>query len=107
MPTNEVVLEELDKRSHMHPFTLVADHLETGPKVMVEGRGLVVKDNHGHEYIDSMAGLWCVNVGWGREELVAAMSENGPALYGPGLDYASSASDHGVVLLSTAGHHRV
>ena len=42
---------------------------------MVEGQGVVVKDNHGHEYIDSMAGLWCVNVGWGREEIVATISE--------------------------------
>jgi L-2,4-diaminobutyrate transaminase len=71
----DVSLEEMDKQSHLHPFTLLADHLKTGPKVMLEGQGVTVRDNLGHEYIDSMAGLWCVNVGWGREEIVTAISE--------------------------------
>ncbi|MDH3674370.1 MAG: aminotransferase, partial [Anaerolineae bacterium] len=71
----DVSLEEMDKQSHLHPFTSLADHLKTGPKVMLEGQGVMVRDNHGNEYIDSMAGLWCVNVGWGREEIVSAISE--------------------------------
>jgi adenosylmethionine-8-amino-7-oxononanoate aminotransferase len=52
----DVSLEEMDKQTHLHPFTSLADHLKTGPKVMLEGQGVMVRDNHGNEYIDSMAG---------------------------------------------------
>ena len=37
--------------------------------MIVEGRGAVIKDIQGHEYIDGLAGLWNVSVGHGREEL--------------------------------------
>ena len=40
--------------------------------VMVEGRGSTLIDSEGNEYIDGMAGLWCVNVGYGQERLVEA-----------------------------------
>jgi L-2,4-diaminobutyrate transaminase len=39
---------------------------------MVEGQGIRVKDAQGREYLDAMAGLWCVNVGYGRQEIVDA-----------------------------------
>jgi L-2,4-diaminobutyrate transaminase len=73
--TLDVSVEEMDKRSLLHPFTALAAHLESGPKVMTEAKGVRIKDNHGNEYIDGMAGLWCVNVGWGREEMVTAITE--------------------------------
>ena len=72
--TPTVSLEEMDKQSHLHPFTPLADHLKVGPKVIVEGKGVRIKDNHGKEYIDAMAGLWCVNIGWGREEMAEAIA---------------------------------
>jgi len=42
------------------------------PMVMVEGRGATLIDSDGNEYVDGMAGLWCVNVGYGQERLVEA-----------------------------------
>jgi L-2,4-diaminobutyrate transaminase len=42
---------------------------------MAEARGTRIRDRAGREYIDAMAGLWCVNVGYGREEIVEAMAE--------------------------------
>jgi adenosylmethionine-8-amino-7-oxononanoate aminotransferase len=42
------------------------------PIVMVEGRGSTLIDAEGKEYIDGMAGLWCVNAGYGQERLVEA-----------------------------------
>jgi L-2,4-diaminobutyrate transaminase len=65
-------LAEIDRQTSLHPFTSIADHLEHGPRVMVEGRGIRVKDSEGREYLDGMAGLWCVNVGYGRREIVDA-----------------------------------
>ncbi len=76
----DVSIEEMDKRSVLHPFTPITAHLETGPKVMTEARGVRIKDNQGKEYIDGMAGLWCVNIGWGREEMVTAIAEQAQKL---------------------------
>lgn len=62
-------IEELDKKYLFHPFTALADHEKNGPSVIVRGEGVRLEDNHGNSYIDAMAGLWCVNVGYGRREI--------------------------------------
>src|SRR5690606_32895246 len=58
---------------HMHPFT---DHREMsgegGPLVIARARGSQLWDTDGKRFIDGMAGLWCVNLGYGRDELVDA-----------------------------------
>jgi len=74
-PVSTISLEEIDKENFLHPFTPIASHLETGPKVIVQGKGIYITDNHGKKYLDGMAGLWCVNIGWGRDEMVEAMAE--------------------------------
>ena len=67
-------LEDLDRRSVFHPFTAIQDHLDSGPLVITDASGVRVRAHDGREYIDAMAGLWCVNVGYGRTELVEAMT---------------------------------
>ena len=42
------------------------------PRIWVEGRGAIIKDADGREYIDGLAGLWNVHVGHGRRELADA-----------------------------------
>lgn len=42
---------------------------------MVSGSGTTLTDDHGRTYLDAMAGLWCVNVGYGRPELADAMRD--------------------------------
>ncbi len=64
----------IDRASLFHPFTSVADHLRDGPLIIAEGRGVRVKDINGQEYLDGMAGLWCVNMGYGRQEITDAMA---------------------------------
>jgi len=67
-------IEALD-RAWLHPFTSIAEQ-ETHPGlVIVEGRGTRVRDASGRWYLDAMAGLWCVNVGYGRAEIAAAIAE--------------------------------
>ncbi|MCZ6783142.1 MAG: aminotransferase [Proteobacteria bacterium] len=68
-------LAELDKQSLLHPFTSISEHLEGGPRIMDRAQGVIIRDRDGREYIDAMAGLWCVNVGYGREEIAHAMAE--------------------------------
>jgi len=46
------------------------------PMVVVEGKGLIVKDIRGREYLDAVSGgVWCVNVGYGRESIAKAVGE--------------------------------
>jgi L-2,4-diaminobutyrate transaminase len=66
-------LNDLDRQFFFHPFTALSDHERNGPLVMVAGEGVWLEDNRGKRYIDSMAGLWCVNVGYGRREIADAI----------------------------------
>ncbi|GAB1362951.1 hypothetical protein MASR1M32_21870 [Rhodobacter sp.] len=67
LPTAE--LQKLDAAHHIHPFT-DADGLEAkGARVITRGEGVWLTDSEGHRIIDGMAGLWCVNIGYGRKEL--------------------------------------
>ena len=65
----------MDKRCHLHPFTSVAAILQDGPLVLDKARGVYVEDDRGRELIDGAAGLWCVNVGHGREEIITAIEK--------------------------------
>lgn len=67
-------LETLDKERVLHPATSIADHLKTGPRIMAEGAGVTLTDTAGRRYIDAVAGLWCVNIGYGRSEVGDAMA---------------------------------
>ena len=40
---------------------------------MTEAKGCYVTDQDGKSYLDTLAGLWCVNVGYGREEIAEAV----------------------------------
>jgi putrescine aminotransferase len=69
-PTAE--LQALDSAHHMHPFTHSNGLAAQGPRVITSANGVWLKDSEGHEIIDGMAGLWCVNIGYGRDELADA-----------------------------------
>ena len=73
--THNLSLEEMDKQSFLHPYTAHKSHLETGPDIIVSGKGVRLTNAAGKEYIDGMAGLWCVNIGWGHQEVVDAIAK--------------------------------
>ncbi|MGL3820673.1 aminotransferase [Sphingopyxis sp. R3-92] len=60
----------LDDRHHLHPFSDPRELAERGTTIITRGRGSYVWDSEGKKILDGMAGLWCVNVGYGRDELV-------------------------------------
>src|SRR5882757_3784609 len=68
-------VSELDRRHVFHPYTVLGQHEEDGPLMIVEGSGSRLRDDRGREYIDAMAGLWCVNVGYGRAEIAEALRD--------------------------------
>ncbi|ATX66408.1 aspartate aminotransferase family protein [Roseinatronobacter bogoriensis] len=69
-PTAE--LQALDAAHHMHPFTANAALGAKGARIITRASGVRLTDSDGAELIDGMAGLWCVNIGYGREELAEA-----------------------------------
>ena len=56
----------------IHPLTDHSRLPETGPLVLVRGEGCELVAEDGHRLIDGMAGLWAVNLGHGREDLIEA-----------------------------------
>ncbi len=68
-------LRKLDQAHHLHPFTDHRAMHAVGTHVIRSARGSTVVDEDGRELIDGLAGLWCVNVGYGREEIVQAVAE--------------------------------
>ncbi|MBN8631986.1 MAG: aspartate aminotransferase family protein [Rhodobacterales bacterium] len=67
LPTAE--LQRLDAAHHFHPFTDNAALAAKGARVITRGEGVWLTDSEGNKIIDGMAGLWCVNIGYGRKEL--------------------------------------
>jgi L-2,4-diaminobutyrate transaminase len=74
-PAHNLPLSEMDKESHLHPVTSIADQLRSGPQIIRTGSGVTIQDIDGRSYVDAMAGLWCVNVGYGRDVLADAAAE--------------------------------
>ena len=67
MPTAE--LQAIDAAHHMHPFTANDELAAKGARVITRASGVTLTDSEGERILDAMAGLWCVNIGHGRDEL--------------------------------------
>ena len=62
-------LQQIDAAHRLHPFTDHKELREAGSRIITHEKGPFIYDFEGDEILDGMAGLWCVNVGYGREEL--------------------------------------
>ncbi|MFC3722187.1 aspartate aminotransferase family protein [Neoaquamicrobium sediminum] len=65
-------LQEIDGAHHLHPFTDHKDLRAAGTRIITRADGPFIYDSEDNELLDGMAGLWCVNVGYGRHELAEA-----------------------------------
>ena len=64
---------QLDLRHHLSPFSdYLARQEAGGNRIIVEAEGCWLTDSEGHKLLDAMAGLWCVAIGYGRNELAEA-----------------------------------
>jgi 4-aminobutyrate--pyruvate transaminase len=61
-----------DIHYHLHPYTNAIKHQEIGPRIIERGEGIYVFDDQGKQYIEAMAGLWSVAVGFNEQRLVDA-----------------------------------
>lgn len=66
-----------DRNTVLHPFTNLKDFASGklgDPTIVESGKGIRITDSTGREYIDGFAGLYCMNVGYGRTEVAEAIS---------------------------------
>lgn len=77
MPASEAAeLKRLDVAHHLPGQTDYKLQAELGgSRIIVRAEGCTIHDAEGHAILDGMAGLWCVNAGYGREELAKAAYE--------------------------------
>jgi 4-aminobutyrate---pyruvate transaminase len=68
-------LEALDLARVFHPNTNLAALHRGRPLVLTRGKGVHVFDDHGKQYIEAMAGLWCTTLGYGDDELARTAYE--------------------------------
>lgn len=74
-------LQEMDRHNLFHPFTALKTFDETGPSLtIVSGSGSTLTDSNGGTYLDAMAGLWCVNIGYSRPEMAEALAQQANTL---------------------------
>ncbi len=66
----EQTLVEKDRQNVWHHISPYVE--KSPPMIWAKGEGAWVTDHEGNRYLDGMSGLWCVNVGYGREELAKA-----------------------------------
>jgi putrescine aminotransferase len=73
--TDTASLQRLDADHHLHPFNDNAALAKKGTRILTRGEGVYVWDSNGNKLLDAFAGLWCVNIGYGRSELGAVASK--------------------------------
>ncbi|MDI7861218.1 aspartate aminotransferase family protein [Rhizobiaceae bacterium n13] len=66
-------LGAIDAAHHLHPFSDMKKLNAAGTRIIQRAEGVHVFDSNGKKYLDAFAGLWCVNVGYGRREIADAV----------------------------------
>jgi L-2,4-diaminobutyrate transaminase len=76
MLTNDT-LDRWDRDFFLHPSTHLASHArgESPSRIVTGGSGVYIEDRDGNRLLDAFAGLYCVNVGYGRSEIADAIAE--------------------------------
>ncbi|MDN7140598.1 aspartate aminotransferase family protein [Pseudomonas sp. JQ170] len=95
--------QDLSRDHHLAPFSDYKQLKEKGPRIITKAEGVHLWDSEGNKILDGMAGLWCVAVGYGREELVQVAAKQMRELpyynlffqtaHPPALELAKAVSD--------------
>jgi L-2,4-diaminobutyrate transaminase len=70
-------LDAWDRENFLHPSTHLAQHRrgETTSRIVERAKGVYIEDRDGNRLLDAFAGLYCVNVGYGRTEIADAIAK--------------------------------
>ncbi|WP_172328724.1 aminotransferase [Mangrovicoccus sp. HB161399] len=90
-PGRATSASEADARHVLHPWADLSGLGEQDPLIISRAKGVRVQDSAGKEYLDAIGGMWCMTLGYGREELADAMAAQARrmAYYTPFGDVAS------------------
>ena len=72
---NTQELWRMDRDHYIHPWTDFSVFKDEGSLVIAESEGAYVFDSDGKRYLDGIGGLWCVNIGYGNEEMAEAIAD--------------------------------
>ena len=74
-------LDEWDRGTFFHPSTHLAQFArgDMPNRIVTGGKGVYIEDHNGNKLLDGFAGLYCVNVGYGRSEVADAIADRGRA----------------------------
>jgi adenosylmethionine-8-amino-7-oxononanoate aminotransferase len=74
-PAEESRLVRADKAHHMHGYHVFDEHAEQGSLNIAAGNGAYIYDTQGNRFLDAVGGMWCTNIGLGREEMAGAIAD--------------------------------
>jgi len=83
-------LKQQDIRHHLHPWQHFASFAADGALLIEKGEGAYIQDVSGRQYLDAVGGIWCTNLGLGRQDMAEAISQQVRE-----LAYANPFSDMG------------
>ncbi len=98
-------ISRMDRETVLHPFTPVRAYEENetgGPRIVETGKGIRITDAKGVTSIDGFAGLYCVNIGYGRTEVADAIAEQAHK-----LAYYHSYAGHTTEALARLSHRLI
>ncbi len=69
-------LDQWDRENFFHPSTHLAQHArgESASRIVTGGAGVFIEDREGNRLLDAFSGLYCVNVGYGRQDIAEAIA---------------------------------
>ena len=81
-------LDQWDHDHFFHPSTHLGQFArgELKNRIVTGGEGVHISDREGNKLLDAFAGLYCVNIGYGRQEVADAIAEQARELYGEALE---------------------
>jgi L-2,4-diaminobutyrate transaminase len=95
------MLDQWDRENFFHPSTHLGQHArgESPNRIVTGGKGVFIEDRDGNRLLDAFAGLYCVNVGYGRSEIADAIAKQAKE-----LSYYHSYVGHGTEASVTLAH---
>ena len=72
---NHDPLVQADKAHYMHGYHMFDEHAEQGALNIQAGDGAYIHDTQGNRFLDAVGGMWCTNIGLGREEMALAIAD--------------------------------
>ena len=74
-PDDTTAIIARDQRHLVHPYQVFDTYLDDPVLPIEAGHGAYLVDTDGNEYVDAVGGMWCTNIGLGRDEMADAIAD--------------------------------